>query len=85
MILLFRRAVFTITLCGPLALVTMTAVDQRCCCIFLDTARTLALIGQVTERDASLGRALNTLATQFDYEGLLKLLEREPSHPGQTL
>ena len=60
--------------------------DLRQAAIELDTARTQILIGQVTERDASLGRALNTLAMQFDYEGLLKLLEREPaSHPGQTL
>jgi len=59
--------------------------DLRQAVIELDTARTRSLIGQVTEQDASLGRALNTLATQFDYEGLLKLLEREPSHPGQTL
>jgi hypothetical protein len=59
--------------------------DLRQAVIELNTARTQAIIGQVTERDASLGRALNTLATQFDYEGLLKLLEREPSHPGQTL
>jgi PAS domain S-box-containing protein len=53
--------------------------DLRQAVIELDTARTQALIGQVTERDASLGRALNTLATQFDYESLLKLLEREHS------
>ena len=59
--------------------------DLRQAVIELDTARTQALIGQVTEQDASLGRALNTLAKQFDYEGLLKLLEREPSHPGKTL
>ena len=59
--------------------------DLRQAVIELDMARTQALIGQVAERDASLGRALNTLATQFDYEGLLKLLEREHSHPGQML
>ena len=58
--------------------------DLRQAVIELDMARTQALIGQVTERDASLGRALNTLATQFDYEGLLKWLEREPAQPGQT-
>ena len=52
--------------------------ELRQAVIELDTARTQALIGQVTERDASLGRALNTLATRFDYESLLKLLEREP-------
>jgi len=45
----------------------------------LDTARTLVLIEQVTERDAPLGRALKTLATQLDYERLLKLLESEHS------
>jgi CheY-like chemotaxis protein len=59
--------------------------ELRQAVVELDTARTHALIEQVAERDASLGRALNTLATQFDYERLLKLLEREPSHPGQTL
>jgi PAS domain S-box-containing protein len=59
--------------------------DLRQAVLELDTARTQTLLGRVTERDASLGRALNTLATQFDFEGLLKLLEREPSHPGQTL
>jgi CheY-like chemotaxis protein len=48
----------------------------------LDTARTQALIEQVTERDASLGRALKTLATQLDYKRLLKLLERVHSQPG---
>jgi CheY-like chemotaxis protein len=58
--------------------------DLRQAVIELDTARTQALIGQVTERDASLGRALNTLATQFDFESLLKLLEREPAHTGRT-
>ena len=50
--------------------------DLRQAVIELDTARTQALIEQVTERDASLGRALNTLATQLDYKRLLKLLER---------
>jgi len=59
--------------------------DLRQAAIELDTARTQALIGQVTEREALLGQALNTLAKQFDYEGILKLLEREPSHPGKTL
>jgi hypothetical protein len=59
--------------------------DLRQAVVELDTARTQALIGRVTERDAALGRALNTLATQFDYEGLLKLLEREPARRGKTL
>jgi PAS domain S-box-containing protein len=59
--------------------------DLRQAVIELDTARTGVLIEQVTERDASLGRALNALATQFDYEGLLKLLDREHSQTGQTL
>jgi CheY-like chemotaxis protein len=59
--------------------------DLQQAVIELNTTRTQALIEQATERDASLGRALNTLAKQFDYEGLLKLLEREPSHPGKTL
>jgi CheY-like chemotaxis protein len=59
--------------------------DLRQAVLELDTARTQALIGQATERDASLGRALNTLATQFDFEGLLTLLEREPSDTGPML
>jgi CheY-like chemotaxis protein len=53
--------------------------DLRQAVIELDTARTHALIEQVTERDASLGRALDALATQLDYQFLLKLLEREHS------
>jgi PAS domain S-box-containing protein len=59
--------------------------DLRQAVIELDTARTQALIEQVTERDASLGRALNTLATQLDYKRLLKLLERGHVQAGQTL
>ena len=51
--------------------------DLRQAVIELDTARTRALIEQVTERDASLGRALNTLATQLGYKRLLKLLKKE--------
>jgi PAS domain S-box-containing protein len=50
--------------------------DLRQAVVELDTARTRALIEQVTERDASLGRALNTLATQLGYKRLLKLLEK---------
>src|SRR5208337_973423 len=56
--------------------------DLRQAVIELDTVRTQALIEQVTERDASLGRALNTLATQLGYKRLLKLLERDHSQPG---
>jgi PAS domain S-box-containing protein len=59
--------------------------DLRQAVVELDTARTRALIELVTERDASLGRALNTLATQLDYQRLLKLLERRHSQTGQTL
>jgi hypothetical protein len=51
----------------------------------LDTARTRALIKQVTERDASLGRALETLATRLDYKGLLKLLKKEHNETGQMI
>jgi PAS domain S-box-containing protein len=54
--------------------------DLRQAVVELDTARTQALIQQVTERDASLGRALNRLATQLGYKRLLKLLKK-----GQTL
>jgi len=50
--------------------------DLRRAVIELDTARTQALIQQVTERDASVGRALNTLATQLGYKRLLKLLKK---------
>ena len=50
--------------------------DLRQAVVELDTARTHALIEQVTERDASLGRALNTLATQLGYKRLLKLLKK---------
>jgi CheY-like chemotaxis protein len=53
--------------------------DLRQAVIELDTARTQALIEQVIERDAALGRALNTLATRLDYQRLLKLLEKEHS------
>ncbi len=53
--------------------------DLRQAVIELDTARTQALIEQVSKRDASLGRALDTLATRLDYKRLLKLLEKE--HP----
>jgi hypothetical protein len=59
--------------------------ELRQAVIELDTARTQALIEQVTERDASLGRALNTLAAQLDYKRLLRLLERGHSQAGQTL
>ena len=51
--------------------------DLRQAVVELDTARTQALIQQITERDASLGRALNTLATQLGYKRLLKLLKKE--------
>jgi PAS domain S-box-containing protein len=53
--------------------------DLRQAVVELDTARTQALIQQVTERDASLGRALNTLATQLGYKRLLKLLKKGPT------
>ena len=59
--------------------------DLRQAVIELDTARTHALIKQVTERDASLGLALNTLVTQLDYRRLLKLLKDVHPQGGQTL
>jgi PAS domain S-box-containing protein len=59
--------------------------DLRQAVIELDTARTQAIIEQVTERDASLGRALNTLATRLDYKRLLKLLEKEHPETGQMI
>ncbi len=51
--------------------------DLRQAVVELDTVRTQALIQQVAERDASLGRALNTLATQLGYTRLLKSLKKE--------
>ena len=51
----------------------------------LDTRRAQTLIAQVTEHDAALGRALNTLATQLDYKRLLKLLEKDHSQTQPTL
>jgi len=59
--------------------------DLRQAAIELDTTRTQALIGQVTELDASLGRALSRLASQLDYKRLLKLLERGHAQAGRTL
>ena len=56
--------------------------ELRQAVIELDTARTQALIEQVSARDASLGRALNTLAAQLDYKRLLKLIERGHSQAG---
>jgi len=67
------------------ALPTELLRDLRQAVIELDTARTQALIAQVTQRDASLGRALNTLATQLDYNRLFKVLEIQHSAVGQTL
>jgi CheY-like chemotaxis protein len=50
--------------------------ELRQAVIELDTARTLTLIAQVAERDPSLGRSLNTLATQLNYKRLLTLLKK---------
>jgi PAS domain S-box-containing protein len=58
--------------------------DLRQAALELDTARTQALIGQVTELNAPLGRALDRLASQLDYKRLLKLLERGHAQAGQT-
>ena len=68
---------------GLAVLATLSAgryADLRQAGVELDTARTHALIEQVAERDASLGHALKTLATQLGYKHLLKLLKK-----GQTL
>jgi CheY-like chemotaxis protein len=43
----------------------------------LDTARTLTLIEQITEQDASIGSIFRKLARKLDYDSLLKLLEGE--------
>jgi CheY-like chemotaxis protein len=59
--------------------------ELRQAVIELDTAHTQALIAQVAERNASLGQALSTLATQLDYKRLLNLLKREHPQAEQTL
>jgi PAS domain S-box-containing protein len=59
--------------------------DLRQAVTELDTARTHALIEQVTGRDASLGRALNTLATRLDYKRLLQLVEEEQHETGPMI
>jgi PAS domain S-box-containing protein len=59
--------------------------ELRQAVIELDTARTHTIIGQITEQDASLGLALNTLATQLGYRRLLKLLERVHPRSERTL
>jgi hypothetical protein len=51
----------------------------------LDTTRTLALIGRITELDASIGSLLKDLATKLDYPHLLKLLETEKTKTEQIL
>ncbi len=45
--------------------------------IKLDTARTLALIEQVKEHDASIAGVFSALANKLDYPGLASLLDRE--------
>jgi len=57
--------------------------DLRQAVLELDTGRTQALIAQVAERDPSLGRALQALATQLDYKRLLDLLTEERPQPDQ--
>jgi len=59
--------------------------ELRQAVIELDTARTQALIEQVTERDAALGRALHTLAARLDYPSLLNWLEKGHSQTEHTL
>jgi CheY-like chemotaxis protein len=59
--------------------------DLRQAVVELDTTRTQALIKQVAQQDAALGRALNDFTKQLNYEGLLKLLEEEHSRPRKTL
>jgi DNA-binding response OmpR family regulator len=59
--------------------------ELRQAVIELDTARTQALIQQVSERDAALGRTLNSLATRLDYPRLLTLLEREQAGTGPMI
>jgi len=43
----------------------------------LDTAQSLAVIEQITKQEASVGKALETLAKKLDYNTLLNLLETE--------
>jgi CheY-like chemotaxis protein len=59
--------------------------ELRQAVIELDTVRTHAIIEQVTERDASLGQVLKTLAAQLGYRKLLKLLDGVQPQSRQTL
>jgi PAS domain S-box-containing protein len=60
-------------------------IQLRQAAVELDTTRTLALIEQVTERDASMGAVLNELARKLDYKNLLRLLENQDTKAGQML
>jgi CheY-like chemotaxis protein/two-component sensor histidine kinase len=68
---------------AALPLELLTQLHQAA--VELDTARTLALIGRITELDASIGSLLNDLATKLDYPHLLKLLESEKTKTEQIL
>jgi PAS domain S-box-containing protein len=50
----------------------------------LDTVRTLTLIEQIGEQDASLGEQLGALAQSLDYNCLLRLLEMEENKPEES-
>jgi len=75
-----------LTLCAEQLEVLPAELRQelRQAVIELDTARTQALIEQIAERDAALGRVLNTLATRLDYPSLLKWLEQGHSQTGEA-
>jgi hypothetical protein len=68
---------------AALPLELLTQLHQAA--VALDTTRTLALIGRITELDASIGSLLNDLATKLDYPRLLKLLETEKTKTEQIL
>jgi len=68
---------------AALPLELLTQLHQAA--VALDTTRTLALIGRITELDASIGRLLNDLAAKLDYPRLLKLLETEKTKTEQIL
>jgi len=68
---------------AALPLELLTQLHQAA--VELDTTRTLALIGRITELDASIGRLLNDLAAKLDYPQLLKLLETEKTKTEQIL
>jgi PAS domain S-box-containing protein len=50
--------------------------------VTLDTARTLALIEQISQQDAAIGKVLEAIALKLNYKLLLSLLESDDSGAG---